>query len=101
MEKWYFDLVDAEGFSALGTRREDLERCMAAYYGEVAVRNCEDAHWIVEEYVFKPGKFEIGVRRGNFTQMLIRFTDHYRQPRNQRRQKIFREYQKYFGVCDD
>ncbi len=97
LEQWYFALWEADGFGSLGLSREELERCMAIYFCEVAVRNCPQAHWIVQEYAFEPGKYELGVKRGLVSLMRSRFTDHYKQPNNKRRQKIYREYRAHFG----
>jgi hypothetical protein len=97
LELWYFALWESDGFSSLGLSREEFERCMAMYFCEAAVRNCPRAKWIVQEYAFEPGKYELGVQRGHVSLMRSRFTDHYQQPRNKRRQRIYREYQEHFG----
>ena len=98
LELWYFELWEADGFGRLGISREDFERCMAMYFCEVAVRNCRDANWEVMEYGFERGRYEIGVKRGLSHLMRMRFTDHYKQPKNKRRQKIHREYQEHYGT---
>ena len=97
LELWYFALRESDDFSSLGLSREEFERSMAMYFCETAVRNCPQAKWIVREYAFEPGKYELGVQRGQVCLMRSRFTDHYKQPNNKRRQKIYLEYQKRFG----
>ena len=32
---------------------------MFMYFGEVVIKNNKDAEWVVEEYVFLPGKYEL------------------------------------------
>jgi hypothetical protein len=71
---------------------------MASYFCEVVVRNCRDAKWEVREFSFESGKFEIGVERGLLHLMLARFTDHYKQPNNKRRQKIYKMYEQRFAT---
>jgi hypothetical protein len=71
---------------------------MASYFGEVVVRSRPDARWEVREFAFEHGKFEIGVRRGLLHMMLTRFADHYKQPSNKRRQKIFKMYEQRFAA---
>lgn len=97
LEIWYFELVDNDGFDSLGISREEFEKCMASYFCELAVRNCSDAKWEVREFAFESGKFEIGVQRGLLHLMLGRFTDHYKQPNNKRRQKIYKMYSERFA----
>ncbi len=97
LEQWYFALWESDGFDSLGLSREEFEQCMAVYFCELAVRNCPEANWIVREYAFESGKYELGVQRGLLSLMRSRFTDHYKQPSNKRRQKIYREYQEHFA----
>jgi hypothetical protein len=96
LEAWYFELWENNSFEKLQINRETFERCMSFYFGEVANRN-GSAKWIVEEYAFGRGKYEIGVRSGLTTIMLGRFTDLFETPSNKRRQSIYRQYQQYFA----
>jgi len=98
LERWYFELVDNDKFKSLGVSREDFECCMASYFCELAVRNCPETKWEVQEFTFERGKFEIGIQRGLLHLMLNRFTDHYKQPNNKKRQKIFRMYEERFAT---
>src|SRR5271169_369499 len=97
LEQWYFELWNSNSFDSLDIRREDFERCMASYFCEVAVRNCPGVQWVVQEYAFEAGKFEIGVRRGLLTLMTARFSDWYKEPGNKKHQKLRREFEKYFS----
>jgi hypothetical protein len=96
MEAWYFQLVESDGFRALGITREEFERCMATYFCHVVVTNCADAEWHVSEYAFEKGKFEIGVKCGLFELMRSSFAGHHAKPANRFRNAIYREYQRYF-----
>lgn len=97
VEAWYFDLWENELFDTYKVDRPTFERCMAMYFCEMVVRNFQDATWVVEEFVFSTGKYELGVRRQLCTYMILRFTDHYKEPNNKRRQSIYRLFNKYFG----
>ncbi len=91
LEQWYFNLYENDLYEAAGITRETLEVCMAMYFGEVVVRNTS-ARWVVQEYSFVPGKYELGIVREQMTMMLYRFTDHFRTPDNKRKQNLFRRY---------
>lgn len=95
LEAWYFQLWESNSFEKLRINRETFERCMSFYFGEVAHRN-SGAEWIVEEYAFERGKYEIGVRRGLMNFMLGGFADYFETPNNKRRQSIYRQYRQYF-----
>jgi len=95
LELWYFELYEVDSFGDLGTSRAVFETCMAMYLGEVAVRSA-GAEWVIQEFPFVPGKYQMGVRKGGTTLMLWRMTDHFRVPNNKRRQSIYRQYKKLF-----
>ena len=96
LEQWYFHLYETDSFHAEGIDRETFEICMAMYFGETTVRSAH-ARWIVEPYFLAPDKYELGIRQGSFTMMLSRFTDHFREPGNKKRESLFRRYKKYFA----
>ncbi|MGN0543620.1 MAG: hypothetical protein ACI4JG_09245 [Acutalibacteraceae bacterium] len=50
LEKWYFDLFENDSFESIGLNQEEFEDLMSVYFGEVAVRNNDNAKWIVEEF---------------------------------------------------
>ena len=52
IEKWYFDLYEENAFGKFGLSQEEFEQIMSFYWGEVVVKNNEDAKWVVEEYPF-------------------------------------------------
>ena len=95
IEKWYFDLYESTAFEKIGTSREEFEECLAIYFGAVFVRNVPDAAWIIEEFAFEKGKFEIGVRKGLMTIMCSRFTNHFETRDNKRKESIWRMFNKY------
>ena len=94
LEKWYFDLYENDSFKLFNIDRSTFESCMAMYLGEVIVRNTE-ADWIVEAFAFVSGKYELGVRKGTYTVMLWRLSDHYQTPNNKRMQSTYRGYKKF------
>jgi len=95
LESWYFELWEDDGFGGLSLDRETFERCMAMYFGEVIVRNDKRYEWIVQEFAFEKGKYEMGISRPGFAVMLRAFRDHYALPNNKRRQRIWRRYREY------
>ncbi|MHC3994689.1 hypothetical protein ACXWTF_07650 [Thiomicrolovo sp. ZZH C-3] len=95
LEVWYFELWEDNAFESLHTKREEFEECMAMYFGNVIVKNMAKAEWIVSEYAFEKGKYEIGVAWGSGSIMLFRFTDHYNTPNNKRHQSIWRKFNHY------
>lgn len=95
MEQWYFELHEGGAFDKLGVDRETFERCMAMYFGEVIVRNHATFNWVVREFVFAPGTYEIGVDRGSVAVMLSRFHDVHVRPNNKTRASIWREYRRW------
>jgi hypothetical protein len=68
---------------------------MAMYFLETAVRN-SDVEWTVDEYVFEPGRYEIGVKRPLFAQYTMRIAHLPLLKQNTRRQALYREYNDSF-----
>jgi len=97
IEKWYFELWENNEFGQIGVDRKEFEECFAMYFGRVFVENNVDWHWIVSEFAFQRGKYELGISNVSVSIMLSRFTDHFDVPNNKRRQSIWRKYRKY---CD-
>ena len=52
LEKWYFDLYEKQSFEQVGLTQEEFESMMSVYWGEVIIKNNEDAKWVVMEYPF-------------------------------------------------
>jgi hypothetical protein len=98
LEKWYFELYEKNEFVKLGLDRNEFEKVMAIYFGEVVVQNNKDAKWEIEEYPFVPGKYTFGVTKGFGSMSLGNgFIDHYKEPSNKRRNSLFRMYNHYFN----
>ena len=97
LEAWYFRLCERRGFEDVGTSRDEFEHWMAWYYGATAVRSDAEAEWIVAEFPFEPGRYELGVRKGPGTEMLTAgFTDHHATINNARREHIYRRYRDHY-----
>ena len=92
MELWYHELWESDAFKQTGATREEFEECMAIYFGGVVVRQDSRYKWVVKEFAFMAGKWELGVEMEFQAIMLGRFTDHYKTPNNKRRQAIYRRY---------
>ena len=52
LENWYFNLYEKQSFDKAGSTQEDFESMMSVYWGEVVIKNNEDAKWVVMEYPF-------------------------------------------------
>jgi hypothetical protein len=85
LEAWYLDGLKPPGHLTLD--HEQIERGIAAYFGEVLVRN-KAFEWFVTEYVFAPGKYEIGVRKEGVAVMLTATMDLAARPKNSRKQSL-------------
>ncbi|WP_212667531.1 hypothetical protein [Gottfriedia acidiceleris] len=98
LEKWYFELYENNEFVKLGINRNEFEKVMAIYFGEVVVQNHKEAKWEVVEFPFVPGKYTFGVSK-DFCSMTLGngFIDHYNEPINKRRNSLFRRYNHYFN----
>ena len=95
IENWYFDLIKENKFIEFGISREEFERCMGIYWGEVCVKNDSEVSWIVEEFAFESGKYEIGIKKGLCKWMLAgKCLDLYKKPNNALKQSLYREIKK-------
>lgn len=98
LEAVYFKLMEANGFSDLGLSQQAFESLMGIYFGAVATRNDPAVHWIVQEFAFVPGKYELGVARGNTTVMVSSLRNlNLMQPERQKRDRLYRMFQRFFG----
>ena len=93
LERWYFGLLVENGFASVGLTRSIMEQAMSFYLGQV-LTEASGFEWVVQEYAFKPGAFEIGVRRGLVTMMLTRPSELAARPNNKRRDSLWRMYRK-------
>lgn len=97
LEKTYFDLYEAGSFRETGLSRDEFERAMSVYFGEVVVRNNDGAKFEVREFPFAQGKYEFYISKGLLSVAIAgRFRDLYQQPGNVRKNHMFREYNRYF-----
>lgn len=97
LEKWYFHIFEHEGFTEIGMERNDFEKVMAIYFGEVVVRNSEEAEWEIEEFPWGHDKYTFGVRQGYGGMTLSNgFIDHHLEPQNKRRNILYRRYNHFF-----
>ncbi len=98
LEKWYFDLYEKQSFEQVGMTQEEFESMMSVYWGEVIIKNNEDAKWVVMEYPFSQKKYEFLVSTGLCNVSVVnKFHDLYRMQSNKRRTLLFREYNRYFA----
>ena len=98
IEKWYFDLYEKQSFEQVGLTQEEFESMMSVYWGEVIIKNNEDAKWVVMEYPFSQKKYEFLVSKGLCNVSVVnKFHDLYRMQSNKRRTLLFREYNRYFA----
>ena len=97
LEKTYFDLYETGSFRETGLSRDEFERAMSVYFGEVVVRNKDGAKFEVREFPFAQGKYEFYISKGLLSVAIAdRFRDLYQQPGNVRKNHMFREYNRYF-----
>jgi hypothetical protein len=92
LEAWYFHLLDDDAFRGPSMPRLEFERCIAIYFGEVLVRSSPPFEWFVSEYVFLPGRYDLGVRRSLLSIMLLLPKPPEPRERNKRMQSLWREY---------
>lgn len=95
LERWYFEVRERGTFAEYGLSAETFEGCIAMYLGEVIVRNHGAFRWLVREFPFVPGTYEIGVDRGTLAVMLTRFAEVHTRPNNKKRESIWREYRRW------
>ena len=95
LERWYFALHERRTVATSGLSPETFERCVAMYLGEVIVKNHPAFRWVVREFPFVPGTYEIGVDRGTLAVMLTRFGEIHTRPNNKRHESIWREYRRW------
>ena len=91
LEQWFFasgePVALASGYSSA--------HAIGFYLGEIYRRHA-GFKWVVQEFVFSPGHYEIGVSRGLISVMLTKG----RLPKaagNKQRQSLWREFRKYAG----
>lgn len=93
IEKLYFQLYRNNTFGKLGLSQKQFESIMSVYWGEVVIKNNADAKWLIEEFAFSQGKYELLVNISIFDM----FQDLYKRQDNKRQNLLFREYNRYFA----
>jgi hypothetical protein len=97
LEKWYFDLYENDSFSSTGVTKETFEKMMEIYFGETAVRGSEEANWIVREFPFVKGKYELLVKKGLMSMSIVgKFQNLQNVQGNKRKNLMIRDFKKYF-----
>lgn len=89
VEAWYF----SSSCPAIGKEGFSIPHALGFFFGEVLCRSAGFA-WVVQEYAFRPGCYEIGVNKGLLYIMLTKG----RRPtldRNTHKNSLFREYNRY------
>ncbi len=98
LEAWYFALhARRGGFARIGTDRRRFETAMGLYSAAVAVRHAK-AKWIVEEFGFAPGTYELGVTLGLTSLMGVdgMCLDWHRRTSNKYHRALQRDYFDHF-----
>ena len=91
IERWFFD----SGKPARLRSGSFVPKALGFYFGET-LRRSANFDWIVQELVFSPGKFGIGVRRGLVTIMLTKGMTP-RETGNKSLDSLWRDFRKYAG----
>ena len=89
LEKWYIE----SGCPEAGAGSYSMPHAIGFYFGEVLCR-FGGFHWVVEEFPFEPGRYDIGVKRPLLSIMLTKG----KRPtleRNKRMQSLWRECGSY------
>ena len=95
LERWYFAVLEGPGFASVLMDREDVEHAISMYLGEVLVRNTKQFRWVVEEFAFAEGRYEIGVGTSQVKIMLSRGANLQERPNNKQRQSLYREFSQF------
>jgi hypothetical protein len=98
LEDYYFNLIETGGFAGLGVSQPAFESLMGIYFGTVAARNDPAVRWIVQEFAFAPGRYELGVTKGSTTVMVSSLRNlNLMQPHRKRRDRLYRMFQRFFA----
>lgn len=89
LERWYFENGCPQNFNSGGA----VAAAMGFYFGETLRRSAQFA-WIVKEFAFAKGHYEIGVSRAPLSVMLTNGRP-LSLVRNKKMQSLWREFGKY------
>lgn len=88
LESWFFE----NGQPTTTESGYSVAHAIAFYFGEALCRN-RQFHWVIQEFAFIKGRYEIGVERQRFAIMLTK-GKHLQLAGNKRMQSLWREYQR-------
>ncbi|PKD40476.1 hypothetical protein CWO84_10070 [Methylomonas sp. Kb3] len=89
LEQWFFE----NGQPSATPSGYSMAHAVGFYFGEVLCRT-QQFHWVVQEFVFSKGHYEVGVQRPLLSIMLTKGKK--LQPQgNKRMQSLWREFQRY------
>jgi hypothetical protein len=98
LEEAYFKLAESAGFEDLGLTQQAFESLIGVYFAAVVTRNDPSARLVVEEFAFTPGKYELGVAKGNARVMVTSLQNlTLMQPHKKKRDRLYKMFQRYFG----
>jgi hypothetical protein len=86
----------------VGGSRDRIESAISMYFGAVVVANMRAFKWVVQEFAFASGRYELGVGKPGFTIMLMAKSNLESLPNNKSRQSLqrrFRQLAKYEKPC--
>lgn len=89
LEHWYFSSGQPNALSS----GFSVPHLIGFYFGEIFVR-CANFNWVVEEFTFSKGHYEIGIQRSLITIMLTKG----KLPKsigNKRMQSLLNEFKRY------
>jgi hypothetical protein len=89
VERWFFE----SGQPAITVAGYSVPHAIAFYFGEVLCREVNFS-WVVQEYQFAKGRYEIGVQRPLLSIMLTKGRK-LQLAGNKRMQSLWREFQRY------
>ncbi len=89
VERWFFE----SGQPATTAAGYSVPHAIAFYFGEVLCRT-GSFHWVVQEFPFAKGRYEIGVQRPLLSIMLTKGRK-LQTAGNKRMQSLWREFQSY------
>jgi hypothetical protein len=89
LESWFFE----NGQPAASASGYSIAHAIGFYFGELLCRN-QNFQWVVREFAFVKGRYEIGVERQRLAIMLTE-GKHLELAGNKRMQSLWREYESY------
>jgi hypothetical protein len=88
LERWFLEGRSTASESAF------IHLAIGFYFGEVLCRGA-GFEWVVAEFAFQAGRYEVGVSQGRFSLMLSTGLHPRLAPNNKRMQSLFRRYKSY------